>query len=145
MHPCRIAQVRERPEHELVDHVEHRRVGADPETEREDDGRGEPRLTAEAPERVANVLLAMVEPGNRPPFAGLLAYASHVADAAFRGMGGVVRTSVSCPLVAREPFGVKSELIGQLGIEPVSAEPIVEAGKQFAHGAARGGVSSVGG
>ena len=66
MHRCRIAKVRERSEHQSVDDVEHRRVGADAESERDDDRGGERGRPAKAAERIPNVLLESVERGNRP-------------------------------------------------------------------------------
>ena len=49
-------QQRRRPEEHAIDEREHRRVGADPERERQDDGGREGGLRAEAAKRVAQVL-----------------------------------------------------------------------------------------
>src|SRR5688500_4913379 len=75
LHVRGIAEVREWTQHQLVDDVEHRGVRADAQAERRHDGGGEPGAAAKAAERVSEVLLEIVEPGDGPPVARVFAYA----------------------------------------------------------------------
>src|SRR3954463_8076606 len=98
MNARRVSEVGERPEHELVDHVEHRGVGADAEAERENDGRGEAGFPPETADRIANVLLEIVEPGDRPPIASAFPNPGDIPKTAVRNVRGILFSRASCPL-----------------------------------------------
>jgi hypothetical protein len=69
MDASRIAEIRIRPEHQLVDDVEHRCVRANTETERDYDRGREAWIATETAQCVARILLKMVEPRDRPGIA----------------------------------------------------------------------------
>jgi hypothetical protein len=126
-----IAEVREWAQHQLVDDVEHRGVRADAQTERHHDGSGESGAAAKAAERVSDVLLEIVEPGDGPPVARIFAYASDVAKLPSRGLPRVSPSHGT--RVALEVLAVEPQLVAQLSIQPISATPIEESSEPFAH------------
>ncbi len=62
-----VAEVRERPEHEPVDHAEHRRVGADSECQREHHRRGEAGRSPEAAQCESYILADAIQRIAAPP------------------------------------------------------------------------------
>ena len=77
---ARVAQIRKRPQHEPIDHAEHRGVGADAEPERQNDGDREPRRSTEPPECVPKVL--MQRPGEPVTHLGRVAVLVDEIDSA---------------------------------------------------------------
>ena len=121
---ARVGEVRERPEHQPVDHPEHRRVGTDAESESDDDGGRESGRAADAPDSVAEVLLELVEPGPTPAFPSGFPRLGHVAEPAASGLGGRVGRGTVGQRLLLQLFRVEAEFVSQFSIELVATEPM---------------------
>jgi len=53
-------------------------------------------------------------------------WSSHatVAEPAASGVGGFGRLDAGSPRVALQPLAMKAQLLGQIGVEPVSVKPV---------------------
>src|SRR5438045_219636 len=80
---------------QAIDDGKHRRVGADPQGERDDNGEREARLAAQAAHRIADILHDAVYSGKTPCVARIIAARCDGADPpASRGLRGVSRESL---------------------------------------------------
>ena len=90
IHARRIAQIRERPEHQPVDDAEHRGVRANAECERGDDGEGESGARAQSADGVAQIAHRILEQLHAARIAGFFLYAIDAAEGQTRATLGLL-------------------------------------------------------
>ena len=109
-----VAQKRRRTDEQAIDDAEHRRIGADAESEREHDAEGEARLGAKAADRVAEILQGRLDEDRAARVATLLLGAVHPAECQ-AGTPKCFRARNSHPLVLLGlVLDVKAKLVGKL-------------------------------
>jgi hypothetical protein len=128
-----VAEIGERPEHQPVGDVEHRRVGADPEAERRHDCKREGWASAQAARGIPGVTQQVVEGRKPPPFARGLADAGGIAEA----QTGVTPRVAGVPAIGNplllDLLPVKRELVIELALEATALDQVDDAVDPFAH------------
>jgi hypothetical protein len=100
-----------------IDHAEHRRRGADAKRQRHNYNRREARILPQHPERIANVLPEVFEPGKGPQFPAGLLKRSAVTKAPSTCVAGLFRIQAPCPQLFFAHREVEAHLVFQVAIQ----------------------------
>jgi len=122
---------RQRAQADRVDHLEDGGVGADAERERQDGDRGEPRIPAEEPQAVAQILRQPLEPHAAPHLARDLLDRGDVADLAPRGGFRLRARLAAVHAIADRHLEVRPDLFAELVVPIAPPEPGRHASLRF--------------